>query len=80
MYPDEKDYFEFQVGDIVIEDNALVFWDDVPLIGIVTAIKKHVYFLGQEDFEIYQDQLTIFWFKINRIEHVPSDLVNLFSR
>lgn len=80
MYSEDKDYFEFKIGDIVVEDTTLVFWDDEPLIGIVTAIKRNVYFLGQEEFEIYQDQLTIFWFKISRIENVPSDLVNLFSR
>ncbi len=80
MYTEDKDYFQFEIGDIVKEDTMLVFWDDEPLIGIVLDIKRHVYFLGQADFEIYQDQLTIFWFKIAKIEHVPSDLVNLFSR
>ncbi len=80
MYSEDKDYFQFEIGDIVVEDNVLIFWDDEPLIGIILDIKRHVYFLGQADFEIYQDQLTIFWFKIGKTEYVPSDLVNLFSR
>ncbi len=80
MYSEDKDYFEFKIGDIVVEDTSLVFWDDDPLIGIVMAVKRNIYFLGQEEFEIYQDQLTVFWFKISRVENVPSDLVNLFSR
>jgi hypothetical protein len=76
----DKDYFKFKIGDIVVEDGAFIFWEDEPLLGIIIDVKRHVYFLGQPDFEIYQDQLTIHWFKIDKIEHVPSDLVNLFSR
>ena len=80
MYSEDKDYFQFEIGDIVVEDNMLVFWDDEPLIGIILDIKRHVYFLGSDDYEIYQDQLAIYWFKTKKLEYVPSDFVILFSR
>ena len=80
MWQGEKDYFQFEVGDIVAEDNSFVFWDDEPLIGVILEIKRHVYFLGSDDYEIYQDQLAIYWFKTKKLEYVPSDFVILFSR
>ncbi len=80
MWQGEKDYFQFEIGDIVSEDNSFVFWDDEPLIGIILDIKRHVYFLGSDDYEIYQDQLVIYWFKTKKLEYVPSDFVILFSR
>ena len=80
MWQGEKDYFQFEIGDIVSEDNSFVFWDDEPLIGIILDIKRHVYFLGSDDYEIYQDQLAIYWFKTKKLEYVPSDFVILFSR
>ena len=63
MWQGEKDYFQFEVGDIVTEDTSFVFWDDEPLIGVILEVKRHVYFLGSDDYEIYQDQLVIYWFK-----------------
>tara|TARA_R100001163_G_C5044572_1_gene182051 strand:+ start:240 stop:482 length:243 start_codon:yes stop_codon:yes gene_type:complete len=80
VWQGEKDYFQFEIGDIVSEDNSFVFWDDEPLIGIILDIKRHVYFLGSDDYEIYQDQLVIYWFKTKKLEYVPSDFVILFSR
>lgn len=80
MAAEDKDYFEFQIGDIVIEDMSLVFWDDEPLTGLVIDVKRQIYFLGQSEFEIRMDRLTVFWFSINRVENIPSDFVNLFSR
>ncbi|MAJ44180.1 MAG: hypothetical protein CMF96_05470 [Candidatus Marinimicrobia bacterium] len=80
MWQGEKDYFQFEIGDIVSEDNSFVFWDDEPLIGLILDIKRHVYFLGSDDYEIYQDQLAIYWFKTKKLEYVPSDFVILFSR
>jgi len=80
VWQGEKDYFQFEIGDIVSEDNSFVFWDDEPLIGLILDIKRHVYFLGSDDYEIYQDQLAIYWFKTKKLEYVPSDFVILFSR
>ncbi len=80
MWQGEKDYFQFEVGDIVTEDTSFVFWDDEPLIGVILEVKRHVYFLGSDDYEIYQDQLVIYWFKTKKLEYVPSDFVILFSR
>ena len=80
MWQGEKDYFQFEVGDIVTEDTSFVFWDDEPLIGVILEVKRHVYFLGSDDYEIYQDQLVIYWFKTKKVEYVPSDFVILFSR
>ncbi len=80
MWHEDKNYFQFEVGDIVIEDMMAVWWGEQALIGIVLSIKRHVYFLGSPDYEIYQDQLTIYWFKTKKVEYIPSDLVNLFSR
>ena len=80
MWQGEKDYFQFEVGDIVTEETSFVFWDDEPLIGVVLEVKRHVYFLGSDDYEIYQDQLVIYWFKTKKLEYVPSDFVILFSR
>ena len=48
--------------------------------GIVINIENHVYFLGDPDYEIYQDQLTIYWFKTGQVEYIPSDFINLVSR
>tara|TARA_R110001583_G_scaffold87817_6_gene228533 strand:+ start:222 stop:476 length:255 start_codon:yes stop_codon:yes gene_type:complete len=80
VWQEAKDYFQFQVGDIVSEDISIIYWDDDPMTGIVLDTQKHVYFLGDPDYEIYQDQLTIYWFKSGRIEHIPSDFINLVSR
>tara|TARA_B100000131_G_scaffold302796_1_gene326269 strand:+ start:3308 stop:3550 length:243 start_codon:yes stop_codon:yes gene_type:complete len=80
VWQGEKDYFQFEVGDIVTEDTSFVFWDDEPLIGVILEVKRHVYFLGSDDYEIYQDQLVIYWFKTKKLEYVPSDFVILFSR
>lgn len=80
MWLADKNYFQFEIGDIVIEDLLSVWWDEEPMVGIVLNIKRHVYFLGSPDYEVYQDQLTVYWFKTKRFEFLPSDFVNLFSR
>ena len=80
MWNEAKNYFQFQVGDIVSEDESIIYWDENPMTGIVIDIQNHVYFLGDPEYEIYQDQLTIYWFKFGRIEHIPSDFINLVSR
>ena len=77
---DAEEKIIFEVGDIVTEDTSFVFWDDEPLIGVILEVKRHVYFLGSDDYEIYQDQLVIYWFKTKKLEYVPSDFVILFSR
>ena len=80
MWEDDKYYTKFDVGDIVIEDISVVYNDEQPLVGLVLDVKRHVYFLGEGDYEIYQDQISVWWFKTKRLEHLPSDFVNLFSR
>lgn len=80
MWHEDKDYFQFEIGDIVIEDWLSVWWDEEPMVGIVLNIKRHVYFLGSPDHEVCQDKLTVYWFKSKRFEFIPSDFVNLFSR
>jgi len=76
----DKGYFQFEIGDIVTEDNTFVFLNDEPLVGVIIDIKRHVYFLGSDEYQIYQDQLMIYWFKTKIVEYLPSDFVNLFSR
>lgn len=80
MWQGEKDYFQFEIGDIVSEDEVFVYWDDEALVGVILDIKRHVYFLGSADYEIYQDQLIVYWFKTKDVESIPSDFVVLFSR
>ena len=80
MWEDDKYYTKFDIGDIVMEDISIVYNDEEPLIGLILDVKRHVYFLGEDDYEIYQDQLCVYWFKTKRIEDLPSDFVNLFSR
>ena len=80
MWDDDKYYTKFDVGDIVIEDISIVYHDDEPMIGLVLNVKRHVYFLGEDNYEIYQDQICVYWFKTKQIENVPSDFINLFSR
>tara|TARA_R100001163_G_C5053240_1_gene189835 strand:- start:1189 stop:1431 length:243 start_codon:yes stop_codon:yes gene_type:complete len=80
VWYEDKRYFQFEIGDIVSEDMMAIWWGEEPLVGIVLDIKRHVYFLGTPDYEIYQDQLTVYWFKTKKVEFIPSDLVNLFSR
>tara|TARA_R110002074_G_scaffold300236_3_gene471729 strand:+ start:202 stop:444 length:243 start_codon:yes stop_codon:yes gene_type:complete len=80
VWNEAKNYFQFQVGDIVSEDESIIYWDENPMTGIVMDVQRHVYFLGDPEYEIYQDQLTIYWFKFGRIENIPSDFINLVSR
>lgn len=80
MWEDDKYYTKFDIGDIVVEDISVVYNDEEPLVGLVLDVKRHVYFLGEGDYEIYQDQLAVWWFKTKRVEYLPSDFVNLFSR
>ncbi len=80
MHEDDKYYTRFDIGDIVMEDISIVYDSEEPMMGLVLDVKRHVYFLGEDDYEIYQDQLVVWWFKTKRIEYLPSDFVNLFSR
>ena len=80
MWNENKNYFQFEIGDIVQEDISIIYWEEEPMTGIVIDVQNHVYFLGDPDYEIYQDQLTIYWFKTGRIEYIPSDFINLVSR
>ena len=80
MHEDDKYYTKFDIGDIVVEDISVVYNDEEPLMGLVLDVKRHVYFFGEGDYEIYQDQLVVWWFRTKRIEYLPSDFVNLFSR
>ena len=80
MHEDDKYYTKFDVGDIVMEDISVVYDSEEPMMGLVLDVKRHVYFLGEDDYEIYQDQLVVWWFRTKRIEYLPSDFVNLFSR
>ena len=80
MHEDDKYYTRFDIGDIVMEDISIVYDNEKPMMGLVLDVKRHVYFLGEDDYEIYQDQLVVWWFKTKRIEYLPSDFVNLFSR
>jgi len=80
VHEDDKYYTKFDVGDIVMEDISVVYDSEEPMMGLVLDVKRHVYFLGEDDYEIYQDQLVVWWFRTKRIEYLPSDFVNLFSR
>ena len=80
MHEDDKYYTRFDIGDIVMEDISIVYDSEEPMMGLVLDVKRHVYFLGEDDYEIYQDQLVVWWFKTKRIQYLPSDFVNLFSR
>ncbi len=80
MAYDDTPYFRFEIGDIVKEDELIVFWDKGPLIGLVINVEREVYWFAYSDDSIYQDRLTILWFKEPYVEQLPSDLVLLVSR
>ena len=80
MHEDDKYYTKYDIGDIVMEDVSIVYNGEEPLVGLVLDVKRHVYFLGEDEYQIYQDQICVYWFKTKKIEYLPSDFVNLFSR
>ena len=80
MLSDVDQYFRFEIGDIVKEDELIIFWDDHPLIGIVIDIERQAYWFSYNTDEIYQDRLTILWLRRTFVEQIPSDLVLLVSR
>lgn len=80
MFINDGSYFRFEIGDIVKEDELIVFWDEHPLIGIVIDIERRAYWLPYDKDEIYQDRLTVLWLRKPFVENIPSDLVILVSR
>ena len=79
MVPCEE-YFRFEVGDIVEENEILAWYPDSPLTGIVVSIERDSYFYYGSEEVFYQDKLTIFWLKQSHVETLPSDLVTLIHR
>lgn len=72
-------YYKFEIGDIVRENDVIAFYDESPMLGVVVGIVRDRYCFYDEILPIYQDELTIKWITIHRVEILPSDLVHLVS-
>lgn len=76
----ESEYFKFEIGDIIRENEVIAWHEKSPLIGMVVQIQRNHYkFYYSVDYDS-QDRLTILWFGDSYIECLPSDLVTLVSR
>ena len=72
---------KYYVGDIVRETEIMAYHPDGPMTGVVIGIQRNFFQFGPggPDDDLFQDKLTIFWFKLKFVEELPSDLVYLIS-
>ena len=77
------EYFKFEIGDIVRENEVIAWYDDEPMIGIVIAISRDFYkfyYSAEDNPGDHQDRVTILWLRDVFVESLPSDLVHIVSR
>ena len=72
-------YYRFEIGDLVRENEVIAFYDESPMIGVVINVRRDFYCFYHDTRSLYQDELTIRWIDIPRVECLPSDLVHLVS-
>ena len=75
-----EEYFRFEIGDIVRENEVIAWYDDGPMTGIVISLKRDNYFFYYSDTRLHQDRIDVFWFRAGYLESLPSDLLTLVSR
>jgi hypothetical protein len=73
-------YHQFEIGDLVRENEVIAFYDESPMIGVIINIRRGFYCFYYGSEALYQDELTIRWIDLPRVEFLPSDLVHLVSR
>ena len=77
------EYFKFEIGDIVRENEVIAWYDDEPMIGIVIAVARdfyRFYYSTGDSPGDRQDRVTILWLRDVFVESLPSDLVHIVSR
>ena len=73
-------YFRYEIGDIVKENEVIAWYDESPMTGIVIKIQRNFYHFYSDMSQTSQDRLTILWLAMPVIEDLPSDLVYLVLR